>query len=97
MSDTPLEKVPGWSAEQIARAKESWLTTAEQVVALSATGRGVRSLAEQLGVSEAEAERLVESARAQLTPGARTAMEERVDTRDYGLGALRPRDEDAGR
>ena len=90
MSETPLDGVPGWSADQVARLRESWITTAEQVVALSATERGVRSLAEQLGVREDEARRLVESARAQLAPGVRAEMEQPVDTSEYGLGALRP-------
>lgn len=90
MADTPLESVPGWSEDQVARMKESWLTTAEQVVALGAQPRGITSLAEQLNTSEEEALRLVESARAVLTPAKRAEMEEVVDTSEYGLGALPP-------
>lgn len=91
MSDTPLEQVPGWSADHIRRANASWITTAEQVVSLSAAERGLQSLAEQLEVDPDEARRLVESARAQLAPAVRAEMEERVDPRDYGLGARPPR------
>jgi hypothetical protein len=90
MSDTPLEQVPGWSADHVRRVNASWITTAEQVVSLSATDRGLQSLAEQLSVDKDEAWRLVESARAQLAPAVRAKMEEKVDPRDYGLGALPP-------
>jgi hypothetical protein len=91
MADTPLESVPGWSEDQVARMKKSWITTAEQVVALSATPHGVSSLAEQLHAPEDEVQSLVESARAELAPATRAEMEEAVDTSEYGLGALPPR------
>jgi hypothetical protein len=97
MADTPLESIPEWSEELVARAKESWITTAEQVVALSVTTSGLRSLAEQLQVSEEEARRLIEAARMQLTPAMREEMEEKVDTSEYGLGVRRPQNEDEGR
>jgi len=97
MADTPLESIPEWSKDLVARAQEAWITTAEQVVALSATTGGLRSLAEQLRVSEEEARRLLEAARAQLTPATRAEMEEKVDTSEYGLGARRPQNEDEGR
>ena len=91
MADTPLESVPGWSEDQLARMREVGMTTASQVVALSATSRGLSSLAEQLNTSEDEAERLVQSARAALPPAERAEMEEVVDTSEFGLGALPPR------
>lgn len=91
MADTPLESVSGWSKAQVARLKKSWIMTAEQVVAVSATVDGVRSLAEQLNVSEAEVRRLVDAARVKLSPAVRTEMEKRVDTSEYGLGVLRPK------
>jgi hypothetical protein len=90
MADTPLESVPGWSEDQIARMKTSWITTAEQVVALSATPRGINSLAEQLSTSEEEAQHLVESARAELSPAKRAQLQEAADTSEYGLGVLPP-------
>jgi hypothetical protein len=67
MTDTPLHLVPGWSADQVARLAKSWINSAEQVVAISMTSGGIRSLAEQLKVPEAEAQRLVELARAATT------------------------------
>ena len=94
MADTPLETVPGWSADFVARAKRSWVTTAEQVVALGATTRGIRSLAEQLNVPEDRARELFESARMTLTPAKRIEMEKAVDTSEYGLGVLPPKEED---
>jgi transcriptional regulator with XRE-family HTH domain len=90
MAETSLESVPGWSREQIARLKSSWITSAEQVVALSATTRGLCSLAEQLGVSEDEAQRLVDAARAELSPEDRAEMEHPADTTEYGRGARQP-------
>ena len=94
MTDTPLESLPDWSEDLIARAKNAWITTAEQVVAVSATPRGIRSLAEQLDVPEDEARRLVDSGRGALSSAKRAQMEEVVDTSEYGLGALRPEDEE---
>ena len=70
MADTPLESVPGWSEDQLARMREVGMTTASQVVALSATSRGLSSLAEQLNTSEDEAERLVQSDTSEFGLGA---------------------------
>ena len=73
--------------------KAAWITTAEQVVALSATEAGVQSISEQLQVPEVEARRLVDLARSALSAEVRAQMEERVDTSNYGLGARRPSDD----
>jgi len=94
VTETPLEAVPGWSAEYVARLKGAWVTTAEQVVALSATEEGLRSLSEQLDVPVDEALQLVELARAHLSPARRAAVEQPVDTTEYGLGARHPREQD---
>jgi hypothetical protein len=93
MADTPLQTVPGWSENQVAELKNAWITTAEQVVALSATEGGMRSLAEQLNTSEEEVSSLVDSARAALPPSVRSELERAADTSDYGLGALRPKNQ----
>ena len=93
MSDTPLEAVAGWTAPHLSRMKAAWIATAEQLVALSATDDGLRSISEQLQVSQGEAKRLVELARSALAPDVRAQMEERVDTSNYGLGARRPSDD----
>jgi hypothetical protein len=94
MAETPLENVPGWTEIFAARMKEAWVTTAEQVVALGATSDGLRSLAEQLQVSEVKARQLIEAARAELSPEVRMEMESPVDTSGRGLGVLPPRSQD---
>ena len=90
MADTPLEEVPIWSRSQIAKLKDSWITTAEQVVGIAATPSGIQSLATQLAVSEEEVRRLVAAAAAALPPDVRVTLERGHDTRNYGLGALPP-------
>ena len=90
MANTPLDTVPGWSTDHVARAKDAGITTAEQVVALSVTTNGVRSLSEQLHVSIEEAQRLVEAARTQLPSATLAELERPVNTSEYGLGAIRP-------
>jgi hypothetical protein len=97
MADTPLTDVSGWSKNHIARLKESWITTAEQVVALSATADGVRSLAQQLNIPEDEVRRLVDAARAKLSPETLKEMEQTVNTGEYGLGVLPPEEDDDGK
>jgi hypothetical protein len=93
MADTPLESVPDWSEEQVARMRDKGIVSAQGVVAVSATHGGLESLAEELEVSVDDADRLVESARKALTPAERNAMEEVVDTSEFGLGARPPQPE----
>jgi len=90
MADTPLETVKGWSPDHVARMKEAWVTTAEQVVALGATKNGMDSLSQHLRLSVEEVRRLVELAMSQLSPRTGAEMEHPSDTSDYGLGALPP-------
>ena len=97
MADTSLHDVPGWTQEHVERLAQAWITSAEQVVAVSATPGGVHSLAEQLEVPEDEAQRLVEAARNALQPGVRAEMEEPVDPSEYGLGVPRRPPDDRGR
>jgi hypothetical protein len=94
VTDTPLKAVKGWTADQIARLNASWITTAEQVVALAATNDGLKSLSEQLHVSKAEAARLVDLARSSLSADVRAEMEQKVDTSNYGLGVIQPRNKE---
>ena len=93
MAQTDLDKVPGWSAKQVARLAKAWINSVEQLVAISATSGGIQSLAQQLEVSEAEARRLIDLARDVLTPETRDEMEQRFDSDDRGMGAMRPRKE----
>jgi len=88
--ETPLDKIKEWPQELVQRLQQSWITTAEQVVATSATPDGLRSLAEQLEVSEEEVTRLVSAARTHLDPAVAAQLGQPVDTHTYGLGVLRP-------
>lgn len=88
--ETPLENIQEWPKELVQRLQQSWITSAEQVVAVSATPGGLRSLAQQLKVSEDEAARLVSAVRAHLDPAVVAQLAQPVDTRTQGLGALRP-------
>src|SRR4051812_15993566 len=86
MTDVSLEQAPGWSKSHVARLKEAWITTAEQVVAIGATPGGIGSLADQLSVPEGEVRSLVAAARAKLPPETRRELEREVDTSDFGMG-----------
>jgi hypothetical protein len=90
MAETELHRVPGWSAENVARLGNSWISSAEQVVAIGVTSGGVQSLAEQMGISEQETQRLISLARAALTPETRSEMGQRFDSNERGMGALHP-------
>jgi hypothetical protein len=94
MAQTELHTVPGWSANHVAQLAKSWINSAEQVVAVSATSGGVQSLAQQLNLSEEEAQRLIALARAALSPEARAEMGQRFDSDDRGMGVMQPRKED---
>jgi hypothetical protein len=96
MSETDLHKVPGWTADQVERLAKSWINSAEQVVAVSATNGGLASLAQQLGVSQEEARRLVDLARGALSPEVRATMGQKFDD-DRGLGAMPPGKEDGSK
>jgi hypothetical protein len=90
ISEIPLDGLEGWSDEHLGRLRDVGITSAEQVVALAATPRGLTSLAEQLRADEDRARELLELARGALAPPARNALERPVDIRDYGLGVRPP-------
>lgn len=85
-----LESVVEWPKELVLKLSESWVTTVEQVVALSSTPNGLGSLAKHLGVSEEETRRLIAVARAYLSSEDAAVLEKPVDVKKYGLGALAP-------
>ena len=87
---TPLDYIHGWTPEKVSRMKDVWITTAEQVVALAATEKGLRSLSEQLQVDIEEARQLYLAARDRLSPEARRELDRPADTRDFGRGARPP-------
>jgi len=82
-----LSTVPGWIPKYVQKLGKSWITTAEQVVAIAETPHGITNLAEQLGVKEPEVDQLLEKARAALPDEVVHRLRERVDTSEFGLGA----------
>ena len=87
---TPLDSIQGWTPEKVSRMKDVWITTAEQVVALGATEKGLQSLSEQLNVDIEEARQLYSAARDRLSPEVRRELDRPADTRDFGRGARPP-------
>jgi len=85
--ETPLSGVPGWLPEYVRKLEESWITTAEQVVAIAETPNGVTTLAARLGVRQPEIERLLDQARAALPSDVALDLKKPVDTSQFGLGA----------
>jgi hypothetical protein len=98
ISETPLSEVPGWTDDYIRQLRNVWITSAEQVVALAATPGGLSSLAEHLGITDSEADRLRDAARSALPEQEVAELETPADTYQYGTGALPPHpDEDRPR
>jgi len=64
--ETLLAGIPGWTQDLIDRLNEGWITSAEQVVELAATPHGMAALSEHLGISDSDAQQLVEAACVQL-------------------------------
>lgn len=93
MAKTALQGLPGWTSQHVTQLAKSWIDSAEQVVAVSATSGGLQSLAQQLHVTEEEARDLVEAARRALSPRSQAEMGQRFDADDRGLGVMRPRKE----
>jgi len=88
--ETPLDAVPGFPARHAAALKRIWITTAEQLVSLSATPDGLESMAQMLGVDSAEAKRLVQITEAALPAEEAERLRQPVDTTQFPLGALPP-------
>lgn len=86
----PLTTVLGWQKDYVDKLAESWITNAEQVVGIAVTPDGIESLAKQLNISAEEMHRLIDLARASLSPSVVRELEMEVDTSQYGLGALPP-------
>jgi len=93
MNETHLKTLPGWTPRHIEKLAAAWIDSAEQVVAISATPGGLRSLADQLQVPEAEARQLIDQARAVLPSAKLVELDAASDLDERGLGALGPDDE----
>jgi len=84
----PLEELAELTEEQLQRFQKLWVTTAEQLLSLSATPENRQRLATYLGMSEAELETLLALIRAQLEPEVADEMERPV--RGGFLGEVTP-------
>lgn len=93
MANTELHDVPGWSPLHVAQMAKSWINSAEQVVAISVTSGGMASLAQQLSVTEEEARRLVDLARAALSHEAQAEMGQPFTSDERGMGSMVPEKE----
>jgi hypothetical protein len=88
--DTPLGTAPGWKKAYVDRLTPIAITSLEQVVGMGASAQGRKALAEQLGVSDQEMAKLLDSARATIPPSVAAELSQEADTRRFGLGALPP-------
>lgn len=89
-TNTDLGGVAGWPQAVRERLAASWITSAEQVVAIAATVGGVRSLAVQAQVSEAQMHDLVRTATDHLPAEVAQRLSRPADTTQFGLGARPP-------
>lgn len=87
----PLETVTGWPPALVRKLAQQWITTVEQIVAICARPEGIRTLATHLDIGEAELHQLVALARAHLPRSVVETLERPVDTRQFGLGARKPK------
>ena len=90
---TDLRTLGFWPASALAKLSESWITTAEQLVAIAATPDGARALAEHTRLPEAEFYDLLERTRCLLPAHKRELLSKPADTSSFGRGALKPPDD----
>lgn len=88
--EVPLNEIDEWPKDLVEKLRQTWITTAEQVVAAGATPEGLENLANHLGISVEKIVPLVDAARSSLSPDLVAELETPVDTSEYGLGVLRP-------
>lgn len=79
-----------WPASAMQKLRDSWITTAEQVVAIGSTAEGTTVLAKQTGLREDEVRRLLDLTKSKLPEDVRRRAETPADTSKYGLGAIDP-------
>ena len=82
-----------WPPETLKRLSRSWITTAEQLVAVAATDGGMLALAGQTGLSVRDLAPLVDRTRQALPSGIREQMSKPADTSQFGTGANQPKPE----
>jgi hypothetical protein len=92
VGETQLASLGFWPAEALQQLRENWITTAEQVVAISATSNGISALAQQTRLSEPEVRRLIAQTAEFLPDDIRQNLMKPADTSQFGRGAIKPSD-----
>jgi len=91
---TELSALGFWPADAVQRLHASWITTAEQVVAISATADGISALAQQTSLQENVLRALIERTAQRLPERIRRSLSKPADISQFGRGAVRPSDTD---
>jgi hypothetical protein len=92
VNDMELARLDIWPPEALKRLSGSWITTAEQVVAIAATDGGMSALAKQTGLPPEVVEHCVDRTRQALPSSVRDKLSKPADTSQFGTGAKRPSD-----
>jgi hypothetical protein len=87
--DLALTALGFWPADALQRLHASWITTAQQIVAISATPGGIESLVQQTGLAERDLHALIERTARLLPEGVRETLSKPADTSQFGRGAVR--------
>jgi hypothetical protein len=90
--DMELAQLDIWPPDALKRLSGSWITTAEQVVAIAATDSGMSSLAAQTGLSAQVLAQFVDRTRQALPSAVREQLSKPADTSRFGTGAQQPGD-----
>lgn len=85
-----LEAIDVWPPRVVEKLRQSWIITADQVIALAATDDGVATIARTGGLEVAQVRTMLDQTRALLTLGRLGELETPIDTSTYGLGAQAP-------
>ncbi|WP_298241141.1 hypothetical protein [uncultured Bradyrhizobium sp.] len=93
VSDMDLAGLDIWPPEALERLSGSWITTAEQVVAIAATQGGISALAVQTELPRDIVEQFVDRTRQVLPSSLRDRLSRPADTSQFGTGANRPPDD----
>ncbi len=88
--DTELDRLGFWPRAALERLSASWITTAEQLVAIAATADGMAALAQETGLPARELEQLVDRTRQALPQSLREELSKPADTSQFGTGANEP-------
>jgi hypothetical protein len=88
--DTELARLDFWPRDALERLSASWITTAEQLVAIAATSDGMSALAQQTGLPVSRLEQLVNRTRLALPASLREQLSKPADTSQFGTGAIDP-------